>query len=294
MSIEVLRQRRARTPKHVIIDRNFVCDCGKWYMTRGALVNHHKLKHDGRKTSKESSEVLVNNYSLDKNYSNKCILTVTSRLKIAQFRETMKHHLKIIPQAYSPGDTNPVADFPHGAFNDNDSSNAFLDHIKRIDKVDKNDPGLREDKLSELIFETEELRNLDAMGVLALFCYYLAELVNKKFYRECVIILLDFGLVTESKHSEKTVSESIIPEIEARLVSKIRLRAWQLPEFANEYLMDSYVPLVSSSQVLKDPQQLGFFGLEDVHILRVFLLMYLFCKWLYVYRFTKLKLEKFK
>ena len=288
------KPRRTRTGKNVAVDRNFVCECGKKYLSRGALAAHQKSKHRPE-TGPEKAEEEPRALHLQNKRIRKVKSVKTSKMRVREYKKLLKRYLAIIPEAEVSTGTDAIADFPEDLFAAPEVYQSFLFSLKNIENVIK-PMNSEEDNasISNRICATEGLDKLGVDDAAALFCYYIADWLSKDFYKECVAVLVGFTRMLKAEQRRIDANGELIDELPPSLRSTRQIKPAHIPEYANQYLMDCYIPLVSTTDVLRDPSKLKFFGLEDVHIFRAFLVVYLFAKWLYTYKLTKLKLDKFK
>lgn len=289
------KKKRTRISKHTEVNRSFACECGSKYLSRGALVNHQKTKHNTVNISDNTSEIQSKTVTKQKKDYRRLKIAKMSELKVQDFKKLVKRYLSAIPSAQGFENFNPVEKFPANFFESRSVYSEFLLSLERMEKIimlNRMDKGER--SVGDIIMELNGVESYKIWDVLALHCYYMAEHLNEQFYQEIVILVVGFGNMVQNHHTRDSISDlnDFGHNTDSEFV--IGVKPSRLPEFANEFLMDYYIPLVTEVGILKDPKKLVFFGSEDVHIFRAFLIMYLLCKWMYVYRFTKLKLDKFK
>lgn len=295
MSTELPIKKRTRISKHVEIERNFVCECGSKYLSRGALASHKKNKHYINIDFEDISENMSKGISKHKQDNNRIKIAKTSKIKSQEFKKLMERYLSIIPDSQSTNQVDVFEDFPKEVFKSSIIYNELFNGFKNIENLlDLNKKSQNSICLSDIIIEADNLDQFTVWETLALFCYYMSEHLSSQFYKECVVIVLGFGVMIKTQQLRENMKRSYVNDHQEYFLSENTIKPAQLPEFANQFLMDYYIPLVTGCDIITEPDKLIFFGIEDVNIFRAFLVMYLLCKWLYVYKFTKLKLDKFK
>lgn len=296
MSIDLsAKKKRSRISKLTIMNREFVCECGSAYLSRGALTNHKKQKHNSN-----SLENLSQDFSKTLHRKRREVkrtkVAKTQELKIQEHKKIMRQYFNAIPASQGYEYYNCVNSFPKHLFSSEAMYIEFLESLERVEKMialKRLEKGER--PIVDIVLELEGLHNFNMWDTLALYCCYISESINQQFYQETAVLIVGFGLAAQSQHSRDIDNNSgDFGHNTHNSELGHNVKPDQLPEYANSFLMDYYVPLVSEEGVLKEEAELMFFGTEDVHIFRAFIIMYLLCKWLNVYRFTKLKLDKFK
>lgn len=283
--VETYKPKRHRTSRYDESGRDYACTCGKRYLSRGAMMNHKRTKHSTAQSNDEETGDLYSTLSAKKSMNAR--KAIATRLKRAEFKSMLERYLGVIPGVFELRRTDPICDFPLELLSHLEARNAYFSNCIKMVELLKASGYEKDGSVAELIDYIGGVDRLSTGEVIALFCIYLSEVVSTQFYKESLLLLLGFGLMVEAVHENGDLADQMHNNAS-------RVNPFCLPEYANEYLMDYYIPLVSTTQIISNLDSLKFFGLEDVQIFRAFLLLHLFCRWLYVYKVTKLKLDKFK
>lgn len=290
-------KKRERRSKDDNYDRNYICGCGKSYLSYAALYTHAKTKHEG--VFPEGTTTLHKKKQGRPKKDEWCAMRINSEYqKIYDFNKDFVHYLEMIPGAKEEKEENNrnfIECFPCDMFTSQKYYEKIFLNMEQIRKELMDSYGNNFlTQLDIIIFEISNIRRLNCNEIFALFLIFIFRFVTKSFYRELVFFVIGYRLLMNEwgwkKCAELDYGGSIDTDQEFCEAQGTEF----VPDFANMFIMDYFTPLVQSNSVLKDPSQLEFMGLESIKLLRVILLIKHFCNWLNINKFSSAKIDIFK
>lgn len=290
------KAKRERRSKDDSFQRNYVCGCGKSYLSYAALYTHAKTKHDG--VFPEGTMTLHKK----KQGRPKKDEWSASRLsadyqKVFEFNAEFTAFLDSIGARLvgSESQKNLIENFPCEIFSRQSLYEKLLINVEQIRKelLECYGPSFYS-QIDLVVFEINNGKRLNCNEVLALFLVFVFRFVSAEFYRELVFFVValremlnDFGwdkLREISDTGDKQDNTEFCESQNAEFV----------PDLANEFITEFWPLCLGTNRLVNDPKTLSFFGVEAVKLVRVISLVQLFCNWLGVNKFSKGRIELFQ
>lgn len=284
------QSKRERRSKDDNYQRNYICGCGKSYLSYAALYTHAKTKHDG--VFPEGTDTL----NKRKQGRPKKVVLSEARIgseyqKVLEFNKKFEHMLDMIPFSKSDKEVNQkdmIEWFPCEIFTKVSLFEKVLVNIEQIRKefIETYGPSFL-NRLDIVVFEINNTKKLNCDQVFALFLICVFRFVSKQFYRELVFFVVSYKSMMNAIGWEKLREMSdCIDTATNKEFCEIQTAEF-LPDFCNEYIYNYYGLHCSTAEVVNSPECLSFFGSEKLSILRMVLLIRNFCFWLWTHKFTK-------
>lgn len=286
--------KRERRSKDHSNQRNYICGCGKSYLSYAALYTHAKTKHDG--VFPEGTTTLHKKKQGRPKKDEWCATKINSEYqKFYDFNKEFQHFLDMIPGAREEREDSQktLADsFPCEIFTSSEFYEPILLNLEQICRELVASHGNNFlTQIDIIVFEINNGKRLNCNEIFALFLIYVFRFVSKGFYRELAFFTVAYRLVMNkrgwSKYREMNdgfnvnTSKEFCEEQGAEL----------LPDFSNELVNACFASYIGGHDVLVDPACLHFLGLDAIKLIRLILLIKHFCNWLNIHRFTKAKIE---
>lgn len=125
-----------------------------------------------------------------------------------------------------------------------------------------------------------------------LFALYASKFVSKEFYEELIIFLALYRKAMDDKGWEK------IEQIKAGNVTRVQNESFCatqtaefVPDISNTFILEYLPSIANPRQVVANPEELRFLGLDDQKLSWAILLITQICHWLYLHGCTQAKLE---
>ena len=288
------KKRRERKGRDQIIGRNFICGCGKSYLSYAALYTHAKTKHSGvfpagtstlkKSKNKKSSISPSSNSNVDFQYTH-------------NFNQEFMTFLEKIPGASrSTEETSfdPVEDFPVDIFN---SESKYRLLLKQFASLHKSLVGAySEDYLKQFEFILSEIslcKGLVCYEVFSLFLLYIYRFVSREFFGEVVFLVVSFTKMLNDKGWQKC--RELVNTFHIRnKVFCLNQGPEIVPDLSNQFILKVFPEVLESNLILHDPSVLTFFGNDSIKILRAILVIKHISDWLHIYGFTHGRIEILK
>lgn len=287
-----VKKRRERKGKDQIIGRNYICGCGKSYLSYAALYTHSKTKHDG---VFPAGTTTLKNRKIRKPQINGTSNENVDIKQCQKFNQTFMMFLDMVPGAsrLSAEDSfNPVQDFPIEIFNSESEYGRLLEKLGVIHKEFTKAYGEDYQKQFEwILLEISMCQGLKCYEVFSLFLLYLHRFVSKDFFGELIFLIVSYAkmlnvrgwnkykeLMTNYKpNKNRNFCQTQNPEI--------------VPDMSNYFMINFFPKIMETDEILKNPEHLTFFGNDSIKILRVILVIMYFSNWLNIFRFSNAKIE---
>ena len=291
------KRKRERRSKDDNFERNFICGCGKSYLSYAALYTHAKTKHEG--VFPEGTTTLHKKKQGRPKKDEWCATKINSAYqKTYDFNKDFQHYLEMIPMARDLKDPNPknmINCFPCEIFKDQKHYEKILINMEQLRKeLIDNYGNTFLNQIDIIIFEIRNIRDLNANEIFALFLIYIFRFVSKSFFKDLVFFIVCYKIMLNDKgweicqkindgykiNKDKDFCESEGTEF--------------VPELSNNFINDYFIRFLEGNEILREGIKLDFFGIDSIKLLRVILFIKHFCTWLYIHKFTKGKIDIFK
>lgn len=297
------KQRRQKKVKPRNQNRDFICGCGKTYLSYAALYTHAKTKHNGTFPIGTISRAKLLSHrngpsnSNTHNGQNTQAKNVIEYDRADKFLNDFKRFLDMVPSTKQepddPDEKDVLEDYPLKMFQKCSEFQTLF--IKMTAVVIELKVNFGRNYLKQIHFIQKEIGNsnsLSCVDVMALFLLNIFPYINKKFYREMVFytvaymkMLNDFGW---QKLQEMIGRQIETPEDEFCALQSAEL----VPDFANQFVSEFiFSCLKGSNRLIVKEGSLKCFGKENGQILVTVMLTKLLCEWLRIYNFSKGEVE---
>ena len=290
------KKRRERKGKDQIIGRNFICGCGKSYLSYAALYTHTKTKHAGVFPAGTST---LKKSRLKKNELNSSSVNQNFDLHKAQeFNQSLVAFLEKVPGAPRSSDEdsfNPVEDFPTEIFCPESDFRVLLSTLAKMHKGLVGAYGEEYLKQFEwILFEISLCKGLTCYEIFALFLLHVYRFVSKEFFAELVFLIVSFACMLNLKGWAKC--KELVSTFHPKKNKNYCLHqgAEIVPDMSNEFILKFFPKAMETSQVLQDPSMLSFFGNDSIKILRAILVIKQMSNWLSIFSFSQARIEILK
>lgn len=288
--LQETEQKRKRRSKDNKIERNYICGCGKSYLSYAALYTHARTKHDGvfpKNTTtlhkKRGTKVKKDGWNSDN--------LADEFQSIYDLNNEFKKFMETLEKGNRKGDNNQkdiIEKFPCETFQKQIFFELLLIRLEKIRKelIESYGPDFLS-KMDIIIFEINNYKNLNCNDIFCLFLIYVFRYVSHEFYQETVFYIVCYRLMMNEigwDKFPKTEGSDISEDFEEYCESN---GAENLPDMANEFVLDYFSKCIQSDFVIKNKDELMFFGLNAESLLRVILMTKFFCRWLYIHKFSK-------
>lgn len=324
---EAAVKKRIRRSKDARAPRNYLCGCGKTYLSYAALYTHTKTKHGGvfpDGTTTLSRRKQIQNVSDDWRH----MRSSSEYQRTYDLNKDFQLFLAKIPGALDAKEKrckNLIEFFPCEIFKDIDFCRCLLLNLEQIrcELIESYGANFIR-HIDVVIFEINNPKKLNCYQAIALFLIYVFRFCSRKFYRDLVFLFVSFVQFLND-HGWKALPE---PEAQAPdgnetqgecEKSGLRLKipfpgptapepqpepkqtptgdfcetqtAEVLPNLANEFIVDYFMDCISTDLIVTDTRNLSLFRMESTGLLWVILLLKFFFQWLFIHRFSKAKVE---
>lgn len=286
------KKKRERRSKELSFQRNYVCGCGKSYLSYAALYTHAKTKHEGvfpegtatlhkKKQSKPKRDDWTN-VRINSEYQ-----------RTYDFNRDFRLFLDKIPGSVDlkeKRNKNLIEDFPCEIFREQTTYRQLLVTLEQIRKELIESYGSSFlSKIDVIIFEINNSKTLSCDQVMALFLIYSFRFISKQFYKELVFLFISLRIMLNEFGWNKLleISESL-----ERIGDFCESQSSELiPDLMNPFIMDFFMQCIGGDRVATNPLCLKFWGQDPQKLLWAIVLLKYFCQWLFIHRFTKGRIE---
>jgi hypothetical protein len=276
------RKGRTRRTRSAAGDRNFVCGCGKAYLSYPALYTHVKNKHEG--TFPEGSELKkmlkrpedeIEDYSVAEKLSYKNeVRGFLRRLEGAYDESGGVERNKILKQ------------MPKDFFEDNNDFRPLQRELSKIFVT-----GFRDNQLPSVDDYKQSSEALTCDKILSYFIIDFSSYITPNFCKEFLIfVFLIRKAYNEHGYSLKRGTQQLAELVDKPLKAGYCLTddISLLPELANKFIAELFPAYFAS---LNNTDELCYIGIKDNLIINILFLVKFLCNWLLIHDFTVLKLE---
>lgn len=290
------KKKRERKGKDQVIGRNYICGCGKSYLSYAALYTHTKTKHggvfpSGTSTLKKPKSKKLEQASIESVHS-------FDINKSHEFNFAFISFLEMIPGAIKQTEEdcyNPVEDFPVERFSSGSNYTFLLKKMGFINKSLVGAYGGQYFKQFEwIMYEISMCRGLVCYDVFSLFLLYIYRFVSQEFYGEVAFLLLAYAQMLNKEGWVKSKELSPGFSISRNELFCSHQSAEILPDLTNEFFLNHFPKTVDSREILRDAKSLTFFGNDSVKILRAILVVKQLSNWLNIYGLSLARVEILK
>jgi hypothetical protein len=321
------KRKRIRRSKDARAPRNYLCGCGKTYLSYAALYTHTKTKHGGvfpEGTTTLSRRKQIQSLADDWRH----VRTVSEYQKTYHVNKEFQLFLGKIPKALEEGEKRPkdlIEFFPCEKFRDINDCRGLLVAMEQI-RIELTESYGNEfiPQIDIIIFEINNSKKLNCFQAIALFLIYVFRFCSKAFYSDLVFLFAGYTKMLNQR-GWKVVAEGRLeggdPETPGTGPRMLRLRDTQiiipvnlgesateppkgefcetqtaefLPVFANDFMQEYFADCLTTDSILVSPKSLSFFRMDALSLLWVVVLLKFFCHWLYIHRFSKSRIEVHK
>ena len=289
-----LKKKRERRSKEVKLQRNYVCGCGKSYLSYAALYTHAKTKHDG--VFPEGTATLHKKKQGRPKRDEWSNLRISSEYqRTYDFNKDFQQFLDKIPGARDQRDKankNLIEYFPCELFVNQVSYEKLLIKLEQIRKelIEFYGPNFLH-QIDIIIFEINNGKKLTCDEVMALFLIYAFRFITKPFYRELVFIMVSYREMLNEGGWARVRELGELGDSDPTKEFCTEITAEYVPDFANKFMLEYFLDCMYGNKLLIDPSKLQFFSLDPLKLLWTILLIKFLCQWLFIHRFTKAKID---
>lgn len=280
--------KRNRRSKDETGSRNFLCGCGKSYLSYPALYTHAKTKHNNvfppGTTNLEKPLP-----SADKGGHDPGSACGLQRIYTAN--RAFHIFLKQIPGCFEPRDLPSkylIENFPCEIFKHLSLYNKLLISVERLRKelIEEFGPGFMR-RLDAIIFEINNPRRLSVYGVLALFLMHLFRFVSSGFYRDVVFLAVCLLLFLQQTGWQRV--EHLVELDRPDQVSDFCDGSFAefLPDFVDPFVGHFLGPCLVPGRVVTGPGCLAYFGVGSDRLFWLLGTVKFFCEFLELNRFSR-------
>lgn len=293
----LLKKKKERRTKDENYQRNYVCGCGKSYLSYAALYTHAKTKHNG--TFPNGTTTLHKKKQGRPKKEEWCQEKLNCEFKkIYQFNKELIEYLEMIPNAKilrSQVPVNVIECFPFEIFAKKEIYETLFFKLEKMKKEFVSNYGVNYlSQIDPIILEINNAKSLNCNEVFSLFLIYISRFVTVPFYIELVFFIVSYQQMMNTKGwskinetNENDVSDNSLDFCEEQSAEFV-------PDFANYFILDYFGEALEPGIILKENFELKFFGLDSIKLLRIILIIQHFCLWLFNNKFTKAKIDIFK
>ena len=189
------RKKRERRSKDDNFQRNYICGCGKSYLSYAALYTHAKTKHEG--VFPEGTTTMHKKKQGRPKKDEWCAMKINSQYqKTYDFNKDFQHYLEMIPGAKEEKEENQkslIESFPSELFISQDVYERILLNIEQMRKDLLESYGNNFlTQIDIIIFEIANIKKLTCNEIFALFLIYIFRFVTKEFYKELVFFVVGY------------------------------------------------------------------------------------------------------
>jgi hypothetical protein len=288
------RKKRERRSKDDNFKRNYICGCGKSYLSYAALYTHAKTKHEG--VFPEGTTTMHKKKQGRPKKDEWCALKINSQYhRSYDFNLEFGHFLEMIPGAKEEKEEtqkNLIDCFPCELFSNQSVYEKILLNIEQMrkDLIESHGNNFQT-QMDMIIINLSNIRKLNCNEIFALFLLYIFRFVTRDFYKELVFFVVAYRDMMNKVGWAKYKEMNDLPTEDTSKEFCEEQNGEFLPDFSNIFLTDYFTSYLTSNQILSNPASLSFLGLESIKLLRVILLIKHFCNWLFLNKLTKAKLD---
>jgi len=285
---------RRRRSKYDNNQRNFVCGCGKSYLSYAALYTHCKTKHEGQFPN-GTTNLNKKKQGRPKKEDSDIRKTYSRSQKRETFVKDFKSFLDMIPAASpteeEPGDS-PLNHFPQV------HELTFPDYPKRLyDAAHDLVTSFKEEYGEDYYLHFDRIlddcsnKSLNCTKTLALFALYVGSLVSETFLKEVVVFLGMYIKMMDEEGWEK-YKEIAGDDIgnNGRPVFCEDQPAEFVPDCSN-YFITEHFPKIIAHKPFKGEFEYQLLNLESEKLMRVILIIKYMCAWLKIHGFSEAKVS---
>lgn len=287
-------KKRERRSKDDNYQRNYVCGCGKSYLSYAALYTHAKTKHGGNFPEgtttlhkKKLGRPKKDDYSDSK--------ATYEMQRISEWNKDFQHFLEMIPNAKTVQEERQkklIDEFPCDIFSKPEYYEKILVNLEEIRKELIQCYGLNFlSQFESILSDINNIKRLNCNETFALFLAYSFKFVSIEFYREIAFFVVGFRHIANKIGWDIYREEHKNAEIDFELEFCQEQNAELLPNMSNEFIVEFLPECFFSGKLLSESESLTFFGSDAIRLLRMILMTKHFCHWLFVNKFSKSKIE---
>lgn len=260
------KKKRERRPKDDNYQRNYICGCGKAYLSYAALYTHAKTKHEGK--FPEGTTTLQKKKQGRPKKDEWCDVKLSTEYqKTFDFNKDFLHFLDMVPGAKATkqeAHDKLIQHFPLDIFKDKTQAQRIYQKVEQMrkDLVENYGPNFL-DQIDVIIYEINNAKSLNCLEIFSLFLIYVFRWVTRPFYRELVFFIVSYALMMNKKGWEKCAEASNRFSYERKNFCEEQ-NAEFAPDFANYFILDYFTQCFGSDSILHEPGKLSFFGLESL------------------------------
>lgn len=295
-NIILQKKKRDRRLKDMKDERNYICGCGKSYLSYAALYTHAKTKHEGvfpdgttNLQKKNNDNKVKDDWNID---NINCDYEKTYRFN-QNFREFIKRIEGGVLEKNLHQDL--IEEFPCDIFSNKVQYEKLLVNIQKIRmEMIENYGGNFLKQIDIIIFEINNSKSLNCNQIFAIFLIYIFRFISIKFYKELVFFIICYRDLLNKKGWEKYNETTEDDDVDISKEFCETNGAELIPDFSNIFIMDYFSGYIEDNNIVKSSSVFHFFGFDSEKLLSVILIIENFCKWLHVHKFTSATVEIYK
>lgn len=285
--------KRERRSKDHSNQRNYICGCGKSYLSYAALYTHAKTKHDG--VFPEGTTTLHKKKQgrpkKDEWFSSR----VNSELqKFYDFHKNFVGFLDMIPEAREEREEakkDLLESFPSDLFASPEICEKLKQNFENIAQELTNTHGSFLNQIDSILIEISSTKRLTCNEIFAYFLLYVFRLTSTSFFKEVVFFMLTYQKVANQYGWQilKQFNEELTLDVSTDFCENQGPEI--LPLLSNELINSCFLKHLKGQEILANPGSLVYFGSDAVKIIRLILLVKHFLNWINIHGFTKERTE---
>jgi len=288
------KPKRERRSKETTFQRNYVCGCGKTYLSYAALYTHAKTKHEGvfpegtatlhKKKGGRPKRDEWSNARFNSEYQ-----------RTYDFNRDFQAFLNKIPGAKDESDKknkNLIEFFPCEVFASEENYREVLINLEQIrqEMLAYHGPTFLA-QIDVVIFEINNGKKLNCNQIFALFLIYAFRFVSREFYRELVFVLMGYRRMMNEYGWDKFKELNEPQEIDTNKEFCSEQNSELIPDFANKFMLDYFLECIHGSNMLGSTERFEYFGFDPQKLLWVIIIIKFFCQWLFIHKLTKARID---
>ncbi len=284
------RERRLKQDNYV---RNYVCGCGKSYLSHAALYTHAKTKHKG--VFPEGTITLQNKRSIRTQDENRDNSNISDEFKkVYEFNiEFLDFTEQVLGERRNGRNKHKklIEGFTCDIFQKTEDFDVLLIKLEQIRRelILSYGPSFL-NQIDIIIYEINNGKTLSCNDIFAVFLIYAFRSVSIDLYKEIVFFVVcyrkflnEFGWQRSKELAELDIYD---PDSEFCEYNSAEI----VPDMTNEFITSFYSRCVQTTSVVKSFDSFTVLGITPEQLLTAIILANLFCRWLYIHKFSKAKL----
>jgi hypothetical protein len=288
------KPKRERRSKETTFQRNYVCGCGKTYLSYAALYTHAKTKHEGvfpegtatlhKKKGGRPKRDEWSNARFNSEYQ-----------RTYDFNRDFQAFLEKVPDAKDDSDKkskNLIECFPCEIFASENDYREVLISLEQIrqEMLAYHGPSFLS-QIDVIIFEINNGKKLTCNQVFALFLVYAFRFISTEFYRELAFLLMGYRRMMNDLGWEKFRELNEPQDIDMSQEFCSSQNAELVPDFANKFMLDYFLECIHGPHALGNTDRFVYFGMDPQKLLWAIMIIRFFCQWLFIHKLTKARID---